>query len=76
MPHRLMDDLKGDLVDEKVHKSALGYDILSADPDGEDALLSNICERVAFFGNNFVGRPLCRGERLRQARGGLEVWLV
>ena len=34
-----MDDLKGEVVDEKVHERALWHDILSADPDCEDALL-------------------------------------
>ena len=37
MPRRLMDDLKGEVIDEKLHECALGHDILSADLNGEDA---------------------------------------
>ena len=48
MPRGLMDDLEGEVIDEKVHKSTLGHDILSADLNGEDALLLNICEYRAF----------------------------
>ena len=42
MPRRLMDNLEGEVIDEEVHKSTLEYDILSADLNGEDALLTNI----------------------------------
>ena len=35
MPRRLMDDLKGEVADEKFHECALGHDILSADLDCE-----------------------------------------
>ena len=42
MPRGLMDDLEGEIADEKFHECALWHDILSADPDGEDALLPNI----------------------------------
>ena len=42
MPRGLMDDLEGEVADEKFHKRTLGHDILSADLDGEDALLANI----------------------------------
>ena len=48
MPRRLMDDLKGEVIDEKVHKSTLGYDILSAGLNSEDALLLNIREDCVF----------------------------
>ena len=48
MPRRLMDDLKGEVADEKFYKCALGHDILSIYPDGEDALLLNICEYCVF----------------------------
>ena len=41
MPRGLMDDLEGEITDEKFHKCALGHDILSADLDGEDALLQS-----------------------------------
>ena len=48
MPRRLMDDLEGEISDKKLHKCALWHDILSADLDGEDSLLLNICEYCAF----------------------------
>jgi len=41
MPHRFMDDLEGEVADEKLHKCALGYDIFSADLNGEYPLLLN-----------------------------------
>ena len=44
MPRLLMDNLEGEVADEEFHKRALGYDILAVYPDGEDALLLNICE--------------------------------
>ena len=34
-----MDDLEGEVIGEEVHKCGLGEDILSADPDDEDAFL-------------------------------------
>ena len=43
-----MDDLEGEVADEEVHKSAFGYDIFSADLDGEDALLLNIGQYCVF----------------------------
>ena len=42
MPCGFMDDLEGEIIGEKVHEGALGKDIFSANPDGEDALLPNI----------------------------------
>ena len=48
MPRRFMDDLKGEVIDEKVHKSTLGYDILSADLNGEYPLLLNIRQHRVF----------------------------
>ena len=42
MPRGFMDDLEGEVADEKFHECAFGYDIFSADLDGEDALLPNI----------------------------------
>ena len=42
MPRGFMDDLEGEVVDEEFHECALGDDILTADLDGEDALLTNI----------------------------------
>ena len=47
MPRRLMDNLECEVIDEEVHECTLGHDILSADLDGEDALLPNI--RKQFF---------------------------
>ena len=47
MPRGFMDDLEGKIPDEKLHECALGNDILSADLNGEDALLLNICEYCA-----------------------------
>ena len=48
MPRLLMDNLEGEVADEEFHKRALGYDILAVYPDGEDALLLNICEQSIF----------------------------
>ena len=39
MPRRLMDDLEGKVVGEKVHEGGLWEDIFAADLNGEDALL-------------------------------------
>ena len=36
MPRRLMNDLEGEICDEKLHECALGHDILVADLDGEN----------------------------------------
>lgn len=49
MPRRLMDNLEGEVIDEKFHEGTLWHDILSVYPDGEDALLLNICEYCAFW---------------------------
>ena len=37
MPRGLMDNLEGEVADEKLHECALGDDILTADLNGEDA---------------------------------------
>ena len=63
MPRRLMDDLEGEVVDEEVHKSTLGYDIFSADLNGEYPLLLNICEYRAFGVAHNVSRFI-RSERV------------
>ena len=42
MPRGFMDNLEGEVSDEKIHECALGKDILSADLYCEDALLPNI----------------------------------
>jgi hypothetical protein len=42
MPRGFMDDLEGEVIDEELYECALGEDIFSTDPDGEDALLPNI----------------------------------
>ena len=48
MPRRLVDDLEGEVIDEELYECALGKDILSADLDGEDALLLNIRVHCVF----------------------------
>lgn len=59
MPREFMDDLEGEVANEKFHKCALGQDIFSADLNREDALLTNIREhrvrRVADDLGGFVG---------------------
>ena len=59
MPRRLMDDLEGEIADEKFHECALGHDILSADLNGEDALLLNIDQYCAFGVAHNVGCLIC-----------------
>ena len=59
MPRRLMDDLKGEVADEEVHECALGDDILTADLNGEDALLLNIGQYRAFGVAHNVGCLIC-----------------
>ena len=59
MPRRLMDDFEGEVADEEFHKRALWHDILSVYPDGEDALLLNICEYRAFGVPHNVSRLVC-----------------
>ena len=59
MPRRLMDNLEGEVADEEIHKSTLGYDILSADLNGEYPLLLNICEYRAFGVPHNVGCLVC-----------------
>ena len=59
MPRRLMDDLEGKVIDEKLHKCALGHDILTADPDGEDALLLNIRDHRVFGVSHDLTSPIC-----------------
>ena len=59
MPRGLMDDLEGEVVDEKVHEGGLWEDIFAADLYCEDALLTNIGEHrvrsVADDLGGFVG---------------------
>ena len=43
-----MDNLKGEVADEKLHEHPLGNNIYPADPDGEDALLLNIRDHRVF----------------------------
>ena len=59
MPRRLMDDLKGEVIDEEVHKSALWHDVLSIYLDGEYPLLLNICEYRALGVPHNVSRLVC-----------------
>ena len=42
MPSRLVDDLEGEVIGEKIHEGGFGEDIFSADLYCEDALLPNI----------------------------------
>jgi len=63
MPRRLMDNLEGEVADEKLHKCALWHDILSADLNGEDSLLLNICEHRVFGVAHNVSRFI-RSERV------------
>lgn len=55
MPCRLMDDLEGEIVNEKLHECALGHDILSADLDCEYSLLMNIRQHCVFGISHDVG---------------------
>ena len=54
-----MDNLEGEVADEKFHECALGNDILSADLNGEDSLLLNICEYCAFGVAHNISRLVC-----------------
>ncbi len=51
MPRQFMNDLKGEVTHEKFHNCALGNDMLSADPNGEGALLLNMRERRSHGGS-------------------------
>ena len=46
MPRGFMDDLEGEVIDEEVHKNALGEDIFSADSDGEDICFTGRKEKI------------------------------
>ena len=59
MPRGFMDDLEGEIPDEEFHECALGDDILSADPNREDALLLNIREYRVFCVPHNVSRFIC-----------------
>ena len=59
MPRRLMDDLKGEVADEEFHECAFGYDIFSADLNGEDALLLNIRVYRVFGVAHDISRLVC-----------------
>ena len=48
MPRGFMDNLEGEVADEKFHKHALWNDILFADLNGEDALLLSIRQHRVF----------------------------
>jgi len=63
MPRRLMDNLKCEVADKKLHECALWYDILSADLNSEYPLLLNICEYRAFGVPHNVSRFI-RSERV------------
>ena len=59
MPRRLVDNLEGEVADEKFHECALGHDILSADLNGEDSLLLNIGQYRVFSIAHNVSRLVC-----------------
>ena len=59
MPRRLMDNLEGEVADEKFHECALGNDILTADLNGEDSLLLNIGQYCAFGVAHNISRLVC-----------------
>ena len=54
-----MDDLEGEVADEKFHECALGNDILAVYPDGEDALLLDIRIYRALGVSHDVGCFVC-----------------
>ena len=54
-----MDDLEGEVTDQKFYECAFGYDILSADLNGEDALLLNIRKHRVFGVAHNVSRLVC-----------------
>ena len=58
-----MDNLEGEVADEKLHKCAFGHDILSADLNGEDSLLLNIGQYRAFGVAHNISCLVC-GERV------------
>ena len=59
IPRRLMNALKVEISDEKPRERPLCNNILSADPDGEDALLLNIrYHRVSGLSHDLTG-PIC-----------------
>ena len=60
-----MDDLEGEVADEKFHECALGHDILTADLNCEDALLLNIRQHRVFGVAHNVGCLIC-GECIRK----------
>ena len=60
MPRGLVDDLKGEVADEKFHECALGHDILTADLDSEEVLLLNICNHRIFGVAHDLSCLICR----------------
>lgn len=59
MPRRLMDDLEGEVADEKFHECAFGYDIFSADLNCEASLLLNVRQHRVFSVTHNVSRLVC-----------------
>ena len=59
MLRRLMENLEGEVANEEFHKCALGHDILSADLNGEDALLLNIGQYRVFGVAHNISRLVC-----------------
>ena len=64
MPRGFMDDLEGEICDEELCECALGNDILSADLNGEDALLTNIGELHDLVGESQLGLVQCVRDQL------------
>ena len=54
-----MDNLEGEVADEKFYECALGHDILSADLNGEDSLLLNIGQYCVFGVAHNIGCLVC-----------------
>ena len=59
MPRGLMNNLECEVANEEFHKRPLCNNILSADPDGEDALLLNIGQYRVFGVAHDLTSPIC-----------------
>ena len=60
MPRGFMDDLEGEVIGEEVHEGGLWEDIFAADPDCEDALLTNIGEQLQHTTNSLISPEIIR----------------
>ena len=59
MPCGLVDNLEGEVADKKLHKCALGHDILTADLNCEDSLLLNVRQHRVFGVAHNISRLVC-----------------